>query len=75
VNTPKNKKNAPSEENKKRKRTKRKLISLNDLVPDQDVTGGHHVLFGAMTQHKIQTAPDCDENGGCSAQSPHNSMI
>jgi len=47
VNTPKNKKNAPSEENKKRKRTKHKLISLNDLVPDQDVTGGHHVLFGA----------------------------
>jgi hypothetical protein len=49
VNTPKNKKNAPAAESgsKKRKRTRDKLIRLDDLIPEQDVKGGHHVLFGA----------------------------
>lgn len=48
VNTPKNKKNAPAAESdsKRRKRTKDKLIRLNDLIPEKDVKGGHQVLFG-----------------------------
>jgi len=49
VNTPKNKKNAPATEagNKRRKRTRDKLIRLDDLIPEQDVKGGHQMLFGA----------------------------
>jgi hypothetical protein len=48
VNTPKNKKDVPAAEsgNKRRKRTKDKLIRLNDLIPEKDVKGGHQVLFG-----------------------------
>jgi hypothetical protein len=48
VNSPKNKKNAPAAEsgNKRRKRTRNKLIRLDDLIPEQDVKGGHQVLFG-----------------------------
>jgi hypothetical protein len=47
VNTPKDKKNAPAESvNKRRKRTKDKLIRLNDLIPEKDVKGGQQVLFG-----------------------------
>jgi hypothetical protein len=49
VNTPKNKKEAPAAESgsKRRKRTKEKLIRLDDLIPEKDVKGGHQVLFGA----------------------------
>jgi hypothetical protein len=48
VNTPKNKKNAAAAEpgRKRRKRTKDKLICLNDLIPEKDVKGGHQVIFG-----------------------------
>jgi len=48
VNTPKNKKNAPAAESegKRRKRTKDKLIRLNDLIPEKDVKGGQQVPFG-----------------------------
>jgi len=48
VNTPKNKKTAPAAESgsKKRKRTRDKLIRLDDLIPEQDVKGGRQVLFG-----------------------------
>jgi hypothetical protein len=48
VNTPKNKKDAPAAErgSKRRKRTKDKLIRLDDLIPDQDVKGGRQLLFG-----------------------------
>jgi hypothetical protein len=48
VNTPKDHKDAPAaeSESKKRKRSKAKLIRLNDLIPEKDVKGGHHVLFG-----------------------------
>jgi hypothetical protein len=53
VNTPKNKKNAPAAEsgNKRRKRTRDKLIRLDDLIPEKDVKGGHQVLFGVTDQH------------------------
>jgi hypothetical protein len=56
VNTPKNKKNAPAAESgsKGRKRTRNKLIRLDDLIPDQDVKGGHHVLFGVSDSDTTQ---------------------
>jgi len=49
VGTPKHKKNAPAEESGKQrpKRRKDKLIRLDDLIPKQDVTGGHQLPFGA----------------------------
>jgi hypothetical protein len=48
VNTPKDKKNAHTAEsaNKRRKRTRGKLIHLDDLIPEKDVKGGHQVFFG-----------------------------
>ena len=48
MNTPKNKKNAPAaeSESKRRKRTKDKLIHLDDLIPEKDVKGGQQVPFG-----------------------------
>jgi hypothetical protein len=55
VNTPKNKKNAPAAEpgNKRRKRTRDKLIRLDDLIPEKDVKGGHQVLFGVTEKTQI----------------------
>jgi hypothetical protein len=49
VSAPKNNKNAPAGKsgNKRRQRRKQKLIRLDDLIPKQDVTGGHQLLFGA----------------------------
>jgi hypothetical protein len=48
VNTPKTEKDAPYAESgsRRHKRTKGKLIRLDDLIPEQDVKGGHQVLFG-----------------------------
>jgi hypothetical protein len=48
VNTPKNKKDAPAAESeiKRRKRTKDKLIRLDDLIPEKDVKGGRQLPFG-----------------------------
>jgi hypothetical protein len=45
---PKNKKNATAGEsgNQRPKRRKDKLIRLDDLIPKQDVKGGHQYLFG-----------------------------
>jgi len=52
VSAPKNKKNAPAGEsgNQRLKRRKDKMIRLDDLIPKQDVTGGHQLLFGDTTQ-------------------------
>jgi hypothetical protein len=53
VSAPKNKEKAPAageSGNQRPKRTKDKLIRLNDLVPKQDVTGGHQLLFGATDE-------------------------
>jgi hypothetical protein len=49
VSSPKNKKNAPAGESRNQgpKRRKEKVIRLDDLIPKQDVTGGHQLLFGA----------------------------
>jgi hypothetical protein len=49
VSAPKNKKNAPAageSENQRPKRSKAKLIRLDDLIPKKDVTGGQRLLFG-----------------------------
>lgn len=48
MNTQNNKNNAPAAESdsKRRKRSKDKLIRLNDLIPEKDVKGGHQMLFG-----------------------------
>jgi len=48
VSAPSNKKNAPAGEsgNQRPKRRKEKLIRLDDLIPKQDVVGGHQLLFG-----------------------------
>jgi hypothetical protein len=48
VNTPKNKKDAPAAESEitRRKRTKDKLIRLDDLIPEKDVKGGRQLPFG-----------------------------
>ncbi|PYL60339.1 MAG: hypothetical protein DMF24_10410 [Verrucomicrobia bacterium] len=57
VSAPKDKKNAPAGEsgNQRPKRKKEKVIRLDDLIPKQDVTGGHQLLFGATDT--IQTNP------------------
>src|SRR5262249_59460865 len=49
VSALKSKKNAPAGEsgNQRPKRRKERLIRLDDLIPKQDVTGGHQLLFGA----------------------------
>jgi hypothetical protein len=48
VSAPKNKKCAAGEsENQRPKRKREKLIRLDDLIPKQDVKGGHQLLFGA----------------------------
>jgi len=49
VNAPKNKQNPSALESgiKRRKRTKGKLIRLDDLIPERDVKDGHQVIFGA----------------------------
>ena len=48
MNTPKNKKDAPATESavKTRKRTRDKLIRLDDLIPEKDVKGGRQLPFG-----------------------------
>jgi hypothetical protein len=49
VSAPKNKKNAPAageSENQRPKRSKAKLIRLDDLIPKKDVKGGQQLLFG-----------------------------
>jgi hypothetical protein len=49
VSGSKDKKNAPAGDsgNPRRKRSKDKLIRLDDLIPKENVVGGRHLLFGA----------------------------
>jgi hypothetical protein len=56
VNTPKNKKDAPAaeSESKRRKRTRDKLIRLDDLIPEKDVKGGRQLPFG-FTENNTTT--------------------
>jgi len=59
VSAPKNKKNAPAGEsgNQRPKRRKDKVIRLDDLIPKQDVTGGHQLLFGATDAQQTLNNP------------------
>jgi hypothetical protein len=60
VNTPKNKKGAPAAESgsKRRKRTRDKLIHLDDLIPEKDVKGGHQVPFGVTEDNTTTNNPN-----------------
>ena len=57
MNTPKNKKDAPAaeSESKRRKRTKDKLIRLDDLIPEKDVKGGRQLPFGVTDTTQRET--------------------
>jgi len=59
VSAPKNKKNAPAGEsvNQRPQRRKDKLIRLDDLIPKQDVKGGHQYLFGATDTTETTNNP------------------
>ena len=48
MSAPKNKEDAPAGESgsRRQKRKKDKLIRLDDLIPKENVVGGHQVLFG-----------------------------
>jgi len=53
VSTPK--KNAPAGESQIQKRSRRKLIRLDDLIPKGDVSGGRQLLFGATDINQTTT--------------------
>ena len=57
MNTPKNKKDAlaAESESKRRKRTKDKLIRLDDLIPEKDVKGGRQLPFGVTETTQRET--------------------
>ena len=57
MNTPKNKKDALAAESgsKRRKRTKDKLIRLDDLIPEKDVKGGRQLPFGVTETTQRET--------------------
>jgi hypothetical protein len=59
VSDSKNKKNAPAGEsgNQRPKRKREKLIRLDDLIPKQDVTGGHQLLFGVTDPTQTRNNP------------------
>jgi len=64
VSAPKNKEKAPAageSGNQRPKRRKDKLIRLNDLIPNQDVTGGHQLLFGATDTTQSTNNPKKDK--------------
>jgi hypothetical protein len=54
VSASEERKNTPAGEsgNQRPKRRKEKLIRLDDLIPKQDVKGGHQLLFGATDPTK-----------------------
>jgi hypothetical protein len=60
VSIPKKKKAAPAAEteSKRRKRTKDKLIRLDDLISDQDVKGGRQLLFGLTDTRQTTNNPN-----------------
>jgi hypothetical protein len=64
VSAPKNKEQAPAageSGNQRPKRRKDKLIRLNDLIPKQDVTGGHRLLFGVTDKTRSTNNPTKDK--------------
>ena len=60
MNTPKNKEEAPATEPgiKRRKRTRDKLIRLDDLIPEKDVKGGRQLPFGVTDTTQRETNPN-----------------
>ena len=60
MNTPKNKKDAlaAESESKRRKRTKDKLIRLDDLIPEKDVKGGRQLPFGVTDSNTTRNNPN-----------------
>jgi hypothetical protein len=64
VSAPKNKKNAPAageSEDQRPKRSKAKLIRLDDLIPKKDVTGGQRLLFGVTDTRQSINQPTKDK--------------
>ena len=64
VRAPENKKNAPAageSGNQTPKRRKDKLIRLDDLVPNRDVTGGQRLLFGVTDKTQSANNPTKDK--------------
>jgi hypothetical protein len=59
VSASKNKKNASAGEsaNQRPKRSKEKLIRLDDLIPKQDVKGGHQLPFGVTDKTHTTNNP------------------
>jgi len=59
VNTLETKKDVPAAESESntRKRTKGQLIRLDDLIPEQDVKGGHQLLFGVTDTTQTKSNP------------------
>ena len=59
MNTLETKKDVPAAESgsNTRKRTKGKLIRLDDLIPEQDVKGGHQLLFGVTDTTQTKSNP------------------
>jgi hypothetical protein len=60
VNTPKSKKNTPAAESgdKRPRRTKDKLIRLDDLIPEKDVKGGRQLPFGVTGTTQTTNNPN-----------------
>ena len=60
--SPLNKNNAPAGDqgNRRPKRSKQKMIRLDDLIPKENVVGGRHLLFGAS--YTTQTKNPKQEN-------------
>jgi len=61
VSAPKNAPAAGESGNQRLKRRKDKLIRLNDLIPKQDVTGGHRLLFGITDKTQSTNNPTKDK--------------
>jgi len=64
VSAPKNKEKAPAggkSGDQTPKRRKDKLIRLDDLVPNQDVTGGQRLLFGVTDKTQSVNNPTKDK--------------
>jgi hypothetical protein len=64
VSASKNKEKAPAageSGNQRPKRRKDKWIRLNDLIPNQDVTGGHRLLFGVTDKTQSTNNPTKDK--------------
>jgi len=75
VSAPKSKKNAPAGEsgNQRPKRRKNKLIRLDDLIPKQDVTGGHQLLFGVTDTTQTTNNPTKENKNASQEKENHQS--